>query len=133
MTVTVTDENSEPIENATVTVTEKVETGTVTVTGVYGDNQPLYRLDTVLLYTGDGVPTQEDDSRVVAVGGSSDNVATLGLWDSTAHQPTEDTAIPYGTYNIYAEGVDGDSITYTYNGTLTVDGDENVTITLSGD
>ena len=118
-------------KNFTIALESASGTGTVTVTGVYGDNQPLYQLVSVLLYTGDGVPTIEDDSRVVAVGGSDDNVAILVLWDSTAHELTQDTAIPYGTYNIYAEGLDDESNTYTYNGTLTVDGDETVTITLT--
>lgn len=119
-------------KNFTIALEQSGGTGTVTVTGVYGDNQPLTELTDVLLYTGDGVPTIEDDSRFVAIGGSGeDNVATLFLWDTTAHEPTQDTAIPYGTYNIYAEGTDDKTNIYTYNGTLTVDGDETVTITLT--
>ena len=119
-------------KNFTIALEQSGGTGTVTITCVYGDNQPLDELTDVILYTGDGVPTEQEDNRIVAIGyADSGNVATLVLWYSTAHEPTQDTAIPFGTYNIYASGRDGDGVVVGYNGTLTVDGDETVTITLT--
>ena len=113
-------------ETETITLTAAVSTGTVTVTCKDSTEQAI-EYASVLLYTGDTIPTQQDDSHLVALGDSDyDGVAVLTLYDTSTHQSTEVTDIPFGDYKLYAkyEGL-------TYNGTLTVDGDETVTLTLT--
>ena len=107
-------------------------TGTVTVTGVDSDNVPLTKIRSAYIYTGDVPPTDEDDSMVVAMGNNNDgNVANLYLYDTATHQPTEETAIPFGDYTLNASGLGVGNIPVEYSGALTVDGDETVTITLT--
>ena len=104
-------------------------TGTVTVTcqRVLDDETVPVGEAYVMLYTGDTPPSQQDDSNMVGLGQSgNDGVAVIYTYDTTAHQPTQVTDIPFGTYNVLADGG-----ICSYTGTLTVDGDEEVTITLT--
>ena len=104
-------------------------TGTVTVTCVDSEENPL-RDSGVVLSTEPIDFSSQDDTGFVASGQTgTDGTATLNLWDTTTHQPTQDTDVPYGTY--YFGGFNGDGIIKTYTGTLVVDGDEEVTITLT--
>lgn len=121
-------------KNFSITLEEDTPTGTGTVTVTCVDSQatPLSKVHNMLLYTGDVLPTEEDDSMMVATGyNESGNVVELLVWDTATHQPTEDKQIPFGTYNVIAEGEDTFSNTVSYNGTLTVDGNEEITITLT--
>ena len=114
-------------KNFTITLESASGTGTVTVTGVDSEDNPT-NMNAILLYTGE-MPTPQDDGNIVAFGSSNgSNVVQLHLWDTTTHQITDDPNIPFGTYNLYADNYGG---SLTYNGTLTVDGDETVTITLT--
>ena len=119
-------------KNFSITLVESSGTGTVTVTCVDSDNVPLTSIDIAFIYTGDVPPSQEDDSMLVAmVSNVLGNVATLYLYDTATHQPTEETAIPFGDYTLIANGEDVESVSVNYSGALTVDGDETVTITLT--
>ena len=109
-------------------------TGTVTVTTQYyeEDEQQYEPLSQTFVFLCDTnqMPT-DDDSNVVASAKTTlndDNVAiaTLSLWDRETHQSTEVTDIPFGDYYLF-----GQKNTWQYSGTLTVDGDETVTITLT--
>ena len=104
-------------------------TGTVTVTCVDSEDNPI-KESSVLLSTEPIDFSSQDDTGFVAYGQTgTDGTVTLTLWDSTTHQPTQDTDVPYGTY--YFGGFNGDGEIRSYTGTLTVDGDETVTITLT--
>lgn len=118
-------------KNFSITLVESGGTGTVTVTCVDSQATPLSKVNRVALYTGD-VPPIEDDSMMVAGGyNDSGNVVELLLWDTATHQLTEDKQIPFGTYNVRADGEDTFSNPVSYSGTLTVDGNEEITITLT--
>lgn len=120
-------------KNFSITLEEDTPTGTgtVTVTCVNEATDPITEVHSILLYTGE-MPTPQQDSNLVAYGSNGEgNVATLYLWDTTTHQLTDDPNIPFGTYNIFADGLDENENSYNYMGTLTVDGDETVTITLT--
>ena len=113
-------------ETATITLTSGGDTGTVTVTCQNAGETRLAGAD-VILYTGDTPPSDQDDSMIVAVGTSGeDGVAEMLLYDTSSHQATEVTDIPFGTYHLIA--IKGSK---EYSGSLTVDGDEEVTITLT--
>lgn len=115
-------------KNFTIALESASGTGTVTVTCVDSEQQALQDC-TVLLSTSPIDFDSQDDSDFVAYGLGDNGVATLTLWDTTTHQPTEETQIPFDTYYIGAVCTLGTPKTYT--GTLTVDGDETVTITLT--
>ena len=115
-------------KNFTIALESASGTGTVTVTCVDSEQQALNDC-TVLLSTAPIDFDSQDDSDFVAYGTGENGVATLTLWDTTTHQPTEETQIPFDTYYIGAISTFGTP--KTYNGTLTVDGDETVTITLT--
>ena len=107
---------------------EPATTGTVTITCKEGDD-PMDQI-AVYLYTGNTKPSDADDSMVIAKGTSNDEgVAKLYVYDTTTHQATEVDDIPFGSYKLYA--LDTAYETYSYDGTLTVDGDETATITLT--
>ena len=113
-------------KNFTVTLESAVNTGTVTVTCQNAGETPLAGAD-VILYTGDTPPSDQDDSMIVAVGTTGeDGVAEMIVYDTSSHQATEVTDIPFGTYHLIA--IKGSN---EYSGSLTVDGDEEVTITLT--
>ena len=115
-------------ESETITLTAPVSTGTVTVTCQDSEQTPL-EYASIFLCDSNQMPTQQDDSMVVANGFTeSDGTATLTLYDKETHQATEVTDIPFDDYYLFAVNND-DSLNYT--GTLTVDGDETVTITLT--
>ena len=71
----------------------------------------------------------EDDSNFVAIADSGPTgTDTLTVYDTATHQPTEETAIPFGSYYLFAikDGYE------TYSSALTVDeATETVTITLT--
>lgn len=106
------------------------QSGTVTITVQYefdGQTEPVINKG-VMLYTGDTIPTPQDDSRLVSRNVTNDEgVAEMTVWDTITHQATEVTDIPFGTYTLFSS----DDDIYSYTGTLTVDGDETVTITLT--
>ncbi len=101
------------------------QTGTVTVTCIDSDETPLEDAKVSLLIN---FPPQSLDD---AIGGGftgSDGTTMIYELDSEG-QPTQTVAqIPYGTYYLVAqEELQG----LLYNDTITVDGDEEVTITLT--
>ena len=118
-------------KNFTIALEQSGGTGTVTVTTVDSEQNPL-RDSGVVLSTEPIDFSIQDDTGFVAYGlTGGDGTVTLTLWDITTHQPTQDTDVPYGTY--YFGGFNGESSVKTYTGTLVVDGDETVTITLTED
>ena len=104
-------------------------TGTVTVTLLNTDSEEAKGV--IYLCDSNEAP-YEDDSNVIAYGQTTRNTnpVTLTLYDVETHEPTEVTDIPFDTYYVFAKD-NGDEEFYT--GTLTVDGDETVTITLTGE
>ena len=101
-------------------------TGTVTVTCQDSEEQPLKAVAIYLCNTNQ--LDLEDDSNFVAIEDSGlTGTVTLTIYDTATHQPTEETAIPFGSYYLFATK-DGFE---TYSSALTVDGDETVTITLT--
>ena len=116
-------------KNFSITLVESGGTGTVTVTCQDESENPLANSG-VVLSTEPIDFSSQDDTGFVAFGQTgSDGTVTLNLWDITTHQPTQDTDVPYGTY--YFGGYNADGGIKIYTGTLTVDGDETVTITLT--
>ena len=110
--------------------TPVVTTGTVTVTCQDEYNTPLNGAVVIL-------STDLQDPTTWIGMGVTDNTGTVTLEtiDTTGEQPSPSGTvadIDFGTYSLYAEFSEmGD--TFTYNGTLTVDGDETVTITLTSE
>ena len=109
-----------------------VTTGTVTVTCLDSEENPLENTQAVLSTVEN--PTSAD----VVVGiGVADNTGTCTLMeiDPQTAGPTQTVAeIEFGTYYLmgFLQTQKQDvPITYHYNGTLVVDGDEEVTITLT--
>ena len=101
-------------------------TGTVTVTVQDSEQQPLKATNLFLCNTDQLDP--EDDSNWVAIEDSGPSgTATLTIYDTATHQPTEETQIPFGSYYLFAIKANFE----TYSSALTVDGDETVTITLT--
>ena len=130
ITITITDEEDNPIENATVSVVESTSTGTVTVTVLDTDGETPLEDALVDLYTVEE-PSSLDDCVGTGVTGS-DGTCTLKELDRTQQIPTPtetDAEVTYGTYYLFGEDSNGDN---HYKGILVVDGDENVTITLTG-
>lgn len=107
--------------------TPVVTTGTVTVT-CQDSSQQTTSYPSAILYTGDVPPSEQDDSMVVAGGSSDGDPFVMVVYDTSTHQGTENTAIPFGTYTLFADAERGQ---ISYTGTLVVDGDEEVTITLT--
>jgi len=93
-------------ETATITLTAAASTGTVTVTC---ENDLSQKLDSTTV-------TLKQDSETIATGTSGDGGVCV----------LED--VPYGTYTLEAENT---NLFVSYTGSLTVDGDETVTITLA--
>ena len=92
-------------KNFSVTLETAVETGTVTVTCTDGDTLPIEGATVTL----------KQDSQTVKTGTSGgDGVCVL-------------ENVPYDTYTLEASS----ELAGTYSGSLTVDGDETVTITLA--
>lgn len=113
------------IEAEPVPPTPPVETGTVTVTCLVDDGEE----DPYPMVSGDvGLATapidwiDPDYSTIVALARTFDETGTATLTNQD-----QSTDIPFGTYYLCAE--EG-QIGAQYSGTLTVDGDEEVTITL---
>ena len=114
-------------ETATITLT--APTGTVSIT-CHEEDAPTADI-AVYLYTGDTKPSSQDDSMVIAYGLSADEsgLAEMHIYDTSSHQATEVDDIPFGSYKLYA--IDTVYDTYSYDGTLTVDGNETLTINLT--
>lgn len=131
LVINVVDGDGVAVSGATVSVEEKAETGTVTVTCQDSEENPV-ELAIIFLCDSNQMPIPPNDSNVVAYGFTeSDGTATLTIWDKETHRPTEVTDIPFDDYYLFAR--DQEQL-ITYSGSLTVDGDEDVTITLtSGD
>lgn len=101
------------------------QTGTVTVTCKVSDETPLEDAKVSLLIN--SPPQSLDD---VIGGGVTGSDGTTMIYEIDGEgQPTQTVAqIPYGTYYLLAqEWMQG----LLYNDTITVDGDEEVTITLT--
>ena len=96
-------------------------TGTVTVTCVDSE-QTLLPGIMVLLATSDD-PGLEDMVAMATAG--QDGSCTLETLDGEGVPTGEIAEVPFDTYYLLAQGTG-----YSYSGTLTVDGDEEVTITL---
>ena len=107
-----------------------VTTGTVTVTALVDDGDVPYPLEEgfVVLATAPVDLADLDMTKIVAGCDVFDETGTgeLLAFDPTTHTPTESKDIPFGTYYLCASNGMG----WEYSGTLTVDGDEEVTITL---
>ena len=127
LVINVSDGDGVAISGATVSIEEKAETGTVTVTCVNSEQTPLENAD-VRIY-------DSQEEVVFGVGYTDSNGTVLLKVPNEQYEPTEVVAnIPFGTYIIVANGEDPiTTVSLTYKGELTIDGDENVTITLSGD
>ena len=120
MTITVVDVDNNPVEGATVNV---VKAGTVTVTTIDKQGNPL-EYSTVLICTSE-TPSLET---VLGVGQTDENGTTLIYEFDEEGRPTSVVArIPYGTY--YLMGIN-EPLGYQSND-FVVDGNENVTITLT--
>ena len=109
--------------------TPVVTTGTVTVTVLDGDdNDAPLEDENVFLCSTDDVPGQSDDNLVAYGKTDANGECTLVLWDTSTHHPTEVDDIPFGNYYLIVN----DGGFETYDEAFTVDGDEEVTITLTG-
>ena len=105
-----------------------VTTGTVNVTVLGSDGETPVPQTIVFLCDTDDVPSQQSDSNIVAMGQTNSNgETTLALYDTSTHQPTQVTDIPFGDYYLITI-VDGFE---PYDESFTIDGDEEVTITLT--
>ena len=103
------------------------QTGTVTVTATIDDGVTQIPIDAnglVVLATEQIDWTDPDGTKFVAVTQTFDETGTGTL--ATMEQSTD---IPFGTYYLCAVD-DPNAPTHEYSGTLTVDGDEEVNITL---
>lgn len=125
LVITVSDGDGVAVSGATVSIEEKAETGTVTVTCQDSESNLLENAYVGLLVEQGGLS--------VAVG-YTDNTGTVILEEADGQgEPTGTTAnVQFGTYYLYAESNDT-SLAYSTD-EFVVDGDEEVTITLtSGD
>ena len=102
------------------------QTGTVTVTCQNSEENPLAGTSVFLCST-DDVPGQSDENVVAYSNTNGNGECTLALWDTSTHQPTQVTDIPFGDYYLIATK----ALYETYNESFTIDGDETVTITLT--
>ena len=103
------------------------QTGTVTVTATVDDGEEQYPMGTgmVVLATAPVDWDKPDYSTFVAAAQTFDETGTATL----ALVGGQSTDIPFGTYYLCAADI-AQAPTSEYSGTLTVDGDEEVTITL---
>lgn len=115
------------------TVTLESATGTVTVTCQYdfeGETSTFFNDLTVALSTHDSFDWTDLESEMEYVYGFAyvDEIIEDGTVTLIGREQTTD--IPFGNYYLYANGGGSDGIVQ-YSGTLTVDSDEEITITLS--
>ena len=109
-------------------------TGTVTVTAYKGAVGEQLENGSILLTTSqlDWETISQDDSIIKALGfldNSETGIAKLYLFDTETQSPTEVDDIPFGNY--YLSARDDTNMYFLTNESLTVDGDEEVTITLT--
>ena len=106
-------------------------TGTVTVTCQDSESTSLEGAN-VFLLTENAEPSP---TNLVGMGITDSNGTTLIYEVDDSHlQPTTTVKqVPYDDYYLISGWEDEEENYYTYNGTLTVDGDETVTITLTGE
>lgn len=121
-------------KNFTVTLTSSGGgTGTVTVTCQYdfeGETSTYFDTLKVALSTHDTFDWEDSESEVEYLIGYADSVGDTETGTLTLIRE-ETTDIPFGSYYLYARGQNFDYEPVEYSGTLTVDGDEEVTITLT--
>ena len=130
LVISVVDGDGVAVSGATVSVVPKSETGTVTVTCQDSEENPLNSCG-VILSTSAWDWSNPDISTLVGIGKLSEN-GVYSINEFTEQFVVTDTPVDveYGDY--YLSALDNNT-NNTYAGTLTVDGDENITITLSGD
>ena len=103
-------------------------TGTITINCQDSEGNPAENAECLLCSTNQ-IPTPQDDSNLVAFSQTgSDGTGTLALWDKETHQPTEVTDIPFGDYYLF---VYHSSIAHPYESELTIDGDDELNISLT--
>ena len=114
-------------ETATITLTEVVSTGTVTVTCQNSSEEKLSGT-LLVLSTEQFNPSNPDTASIVGVGAatSATGVYTINEFEGQGTPTDIVKDVPFGNYYLYANN----NMELFYNGTLTVDGDEEVTITL---
>ena len=123
LVISVVDGDGVAISGATVSVEEKAETGTVTVT-CKDESENLLSNAMVVLLTENAEPSP---TNVVGVGITGEDGTTLLYEFDEQGRPTQTVAeIPYGTYYLISN-----KSPLLYGNTLVIDGDENVTITLT--
>jgi len=120
-------------ESETITLTEPVETGTVTVTTVDSEDTPLTGSIVVMgTQALDDIANFETWAVTYGVGmGTTDSSGecTLTHFDPQTFEPTSDTSFEYGTYYITAMKYTDFNMNYE----VVVDGDETETITLTSE
>ena len=123
LVITVVDGDGVAVSGATVSVVPKAETGTVTVT-CKDESENLLSGIGVILLTENAEPSP---TNAVGVGVTGEDGTTLLYEFDEYGDPTSVVKqVEYGDYYLIAE-----SRGISYGGALTVDGDENVTITLT--
>ena len=110
-------------------------TGTVTVTCQtdYGGEMSPAQTGSVVLSTHntfDWEDLQTEFEYIIAYGDFAAPATSCTLYTLDGQGQPVGTSIPFGSYYLYAKGTNHDNETVQYTGTLTVDGDETVTITL---
>lgn len=114
-------------KNFTVTLESAVTTGTVTVTCQDSESNPVN--EAICMVSTTETPTSADDYIGMGISGS-DGVAIIYEFDKQTYRPTEVVAqIPYGDYYLLGNASDTHG-NISYTGALTVDGNEEITITL---
>ena len=110
-------------KNFTIALESASGTGTVTVTAVNSEQTPLEYANINLI----------DGNKIIGAGFTDDSGTTILYEVDGEGVPTEIVAnVPFGTYSLVGTWYDEDADKhYRYQGTLTVDGDEEITITLT--
>jgi len=119
----------------TVSLTATGGTGTVTVTCQDAEENliPLTQLFLSSHSTFDWENIPSELEYIVGFGTGDETTASVTLTYNDGTQEPTGTDIPFGNYYLYGQMLasDPNDPSYEYSGTLTVDGDEEVTITLT--
>lgn len=117
-------------ETATITLTAGASTGTVTVT-CKDSTEENVSATPIILTTEPFNPSSPSLDIVVGMGKATSTTGVYTINEFTEQgQPTDTVKdVPFGNYYLYANNAIKQ---ISYNGKLTVDGDEEVTITLTG-